>query len=75
MPPATLQWASIPVLAAGVILVTVNNGTPQQGHRSAAAAAAMSHSHGLDYVAGMVACSVSGLSSAYAGVVAHSAPR
>ncbi|KAL4440038.1 hypothetical protein ABPG75_003039 [Micractinium tetrahymenae] len=63
-----MQWASIPVLAFGVILVTVNNGSPQHGHRSAAAAAAMSSSHGLDYVAGMVACSVSGLSSAYAGV-------
>lgn len=53
----------------GVILVTVNNGAPQHGHRSAAAEAAMSHSHGLDYVAGMVACSISGLSSAYAGAL------
>ncbi|PSC68766.1 UDP-N-acetylglucosamine transporter-like, partial [Micractinium conductrix] len=64
-----MQWASIPVLAVGVVLVTVNNGGTQlHGHRSAAAVAAMSHSHGLDYVAGMVACSISGLSSAYAGV-------
>jgi UDP-sugar transporter A1/2/3 len=61
-----MQWASIPVLAFGVILVTVNNGGGSA--KSAAAAAVSSSSHGLDYVAGMVACSISGLSSAYAGV-------
>lgn len=60
-----MQWASIPVLALGVILVTVNNGGSSA--KSAAAAAVSSSSHGLDYVAGMVACSISGLSSAYAG--------
>lgn len=66
--PSRLQWASIPVLALGVILVTVNNGGGAAGAaKSAAAAAVSSSSHGLDYVAGMVACSVSGLSSAYAG--------
>lgn len=64
-PGCTLQWASIPVLALGVILVTVNNGGGSA--KSAAAAAVSSSSHGLDYVAGMVACSISGLSSAYAG--------
>lgn len=66
-PPSFPQWASIPVLAAGVVLVTVNNGAGATGAQSAAAAAVSSSSHGLDYVAGMVACSVSGLSSAYAG--------
>lgn len=53
------------MLALGVILVTVNNGGSSA--KSAAAAAVSSSSHGLDYVAGMVACSISGLSSAYAG--------
>jgi hypothetical protein len=62
-----LQWASIPVLAAGVVLVTLNNSGASSGHQSAAAVAVSSSSHGLDYVAGMVACSISGLSSAYAG--------
>ena len=62
-----VQWASIPVLALGVILVTVNNGGGGGAKMSAAAAAGSSSSHGLDYVAGMVACSVTGLSSAYAG--------
>jgi UDP-sugar transporter A1/2/3 len=64
-----VQWASIPVLAAGVILVTVNNGGgASSAHLSAAAVAVSSSSSGLDYVTGMVACSISGLSSAYAGV-------
>lgn len=55
------------MLAVGVVLVTVNNGS-HSAHQSAAAAAVSSSSSGLDYVTGMVACSVSGLSSAYAGV-------
>ena len=55
------------VLAAGVVLVTLNNSGASSGHQSAAAVAVSSSSHGLDYVAGMVACSISGLSSAYAG--------
>lgn len=64
-----IQWASIPVLSIGVILVTLNNSAP---HQTAAAAAAVKHagpiSGQLGYVTGMVACSISGLSSAYAGV-------
>lgn len=62
-----VQWCSIPVLAFGVVLVTINN-SHHAVVRSAAATAAAQHSGPLGYFAGMVACSVSGLSSAYAGV-------
>ncbi|GAB4823747.1 hypothetical protein N2152v2_010793 [Parachlorella kessleri] len=69
-----IQWASIPVLAAGVILVTINNGAAGGGAAAAALAARQAAGlegsllEGLGWVVGMVACSVSGLSSAYAGV-------
>ena len=68
-----IQWASIPVLAAGVILVTINNGAAGGGAAAAALAAKQAAGleggllEGLGWVVGMVACSVSGLSSAYAG--------
>jgi hypothetical protein len=72
-----IQWASIPVLAAGVILVTINNGASggaaaaALAARRAEAAAAAGEEGGvlehLGWLVGMVTCSISGLSSAYAG--------
>lgn len=56
-----MQWASIPVLAAGVILVTVNNGPSTDS----AAVKAVSQAN---WLIGMVSCCISGLSSAFAGV-------
>lgn len=57
------QWASIPALAAGVVLVTLTRGaadaTPAERPPGAARA---------EWVAGSLACAASGLSSAYAGV-------
>lgn len=55
----TMQWASIPVLAVGVILVTMTGGSTRK--ESAATG-------GLSYSVGAFACALSGLSSAYAGV-------
>lgn len=54
-----VQWASIPVLATGVILVTLNNG-PVSGPSKPVSSA--------NFILGMIACSISGLSSAFAGV-------
>jgi UDP-sugar transporter A1/2/3 len=59
---APAQWASLPVLAAGVVLVTVNGGAP------AAAAGAPPASTPLQRAFGMAACATAGLSSAFAGV-------
>lgn len=64
-----IQWASIPVLAAGVILVTLNNSASAPKLAAAAAEAAAQHGE-LSWLLGMATCSVSGLSSAYAGVLA-----
>jgi len=49
-------------------VVTINNKAAASSIKSAAAQAAAHHSGPLGYMAGMLACSLSGLSSAYAGV-------
>lgn len=49
-------------------MVTINNNAAASSIKSAAAQAAAHHSGPLGYMAGMLACSLSGLSSAYAGV-------
>jgi UDP-sugar transporter A1/2/3 len=57
-----MQWASMPVLALGVILVTVNNGPvnePPTNRKPVSQA---------NWLIGMVSCCISGLSSAFAGV-------
>ena len=58
---APMQWASMPVLAAGVILVTIHNGPTNESPE----VKAVSHAN---WVIGMVSCCISGLSSAFAGV-------
>ena len=58
------QWASLPVLAAGTIFVTLNGSAP--GPAAAAAVAAASPHTNL--ALGLAASALSGLSSAYAGV-------
>jgi UDP-sugar transporter A1/2/3 len=58
----SMQWASMPVLALGVILVTVNNGPvnePPTNRKPVSQA---------NWLIGMVSCCISGLSSAFAGV-------
>jgi solute carrier family 35 (UDP-sugar transporter), member A1/2/3 len=79
----TMQWASMPVLAAGVVLVTINNnsgggggggGSGSSSTSGVGAAAATASADGgqiastADWMFGMVSCSIAGLSSAYAGV-------
>ncbi|KAL4519272.1 hypothetical protein Ndes2526A_g00366 [Nannochloris sp. 'desiccata'] len=58
----SMQWASMPVLALGVILVTVNNGPANEpaNNRKPVSQA--------NWLIGMVSCCISGLSSAFAGV-------
>ena len=56
-----MQWASIPVLALGVVLVTLNNGPTTE-------AEALRPVSQANWLLGMAACSLSGLSSAFAGV-------
>ncbi len=56
---APLQWASLPVLAVGVVFVTMNGSTP--------AAGAGGIEGESDLVLGLAASALSGLSSAYAG--------
>eukprot|EP00887_Chlorella_sp_A99_P000565 scaffold17.g565.t1 len=65
-----VQWASIPVLTAGVVAVTLDNGAraAAAGAGGGAAARAAAAAGAAAWYLGMVACSVSGLSSAYAGV-------
>lgn len=53
------QWASIPILAVGVVLVTTGG---------SAAPKASTASNATPYALGALACALSGLSSAYAGV-------
>jgi solute carrier family 35 (UDP-sugar transporter), member A1/2/3 len=61
------QWASLPVLAAGTIFVTLNGSAPPSPAVAAAAAVSTeSASHNL--ALGLAASALSGLSSAYAGV-------
>ena len=55
------QWASLPVLAVGVIFVTLNTSSPT----SVSSAAVDKDS---DLMLGLATCALSGLSSAYAGV-------
>jgi len=58
----SMQWASMPVLALGVVLVTLNNGPanePQNTRKPVSQA---------NWLIGMVSCCISGLSSAFAGV-------
>ncbi|CAK0773250.1 hypothetical protein CVIRNUC_004045 [Coccomyxa viridis] len=54
-----LQWGSLPVLAVGVVFVTMNGSTPAGGG---------SMDGESDLVLGLAASALSGLSSAYAGV-------
>ncbi|BDA44176.1 UDP-N-acetylglucosamine transporter [Coccomyxa sp. Obi] len=56
---APLQWASLPVLAVGVVFVTMNGSTPAGGGSFAGES---------DLILGLAASALSGLSSAYAGV-------
>ena len=58
---APLQWASLPVLAGGVVFVTLNGNAPPVA--SGAVPAGQS-----DLALGLAASSLSGLSSAYAGL-------
>jgi UDP-sugar transporter A1/2/3 len=55
-----VQWASIPVLAAGVMVVTLNNGNN--------ALEVKDNRKQGDWLLGILACAVSGSSSAFAGV-------
>ncbi len=55
---APLQWASLPVLAVGVVFVTMNGSTPAGGGSFAGES---------DLILGLAASALSGLSSAYAG--------
>ncbi|KAL6774374.1 hypothetical protein ACKKBG_A24760 [Auxenochlorella protothecoides x Auxenochlorella symbiontica] len=57
------QWASIPALAAGVVLVTLTRGAADATPAGRPPGAARA-----EWVAGSLACAASGLSSAYAGV-------
>lgn len=56
-----IQWSSIPVLAAGVMVVTLNNG-------GAAIEVKDKATQQSEWVLGIVACAISGSSSAFAGV-------
>ncbi|KAK9809147.1 hypothetical protein WJX72_010196 [[Myrmecia] bisecta] len=56
-----MQWASLPVLAVGVVFVTLNGSTPA-GQPAAAS------DQPSELVVGLAASALSGLSSAYAGV-------
>ena len=56
-----MQWASIPVLALGVVFITSNSSPPKNS-------ATAQDGLGPMYFLAMAACSISGLSSAYAGV-------
>jgi UDP-sugar transporter A1/2/3 len=60
---APMQWASLPVLAIGVIFVTVNGSTSKQ-----AAATTGLPTAGEHLLLGLGASALSGLSSAYAGL-------
>jgi len=60
-----IQWLSIPVLAFGVILITVNTNAAAS---SASKAGVDSAVRPLEWYMAMVACSMAGLSSAFAGV-------
>ena len=57
-----MQWASIPVLALGVIFITSNSSSGTNSSSDTKDGA------GPMYFLAMAACSISGLSSAYAGV-------
>ena len=56
-----MQWASLPVLAVGVVFVTMNGSTPRAGGGGIEGE--------TDLVLGLAASALSGLSSAYAGGV------
>lgn len=53
-----LQWGSLPVLAVGVVFVTMNGSTPADGDTMKGES---------DLILGLAASALSGLSSAYAG--------
>ena len=57
---APVQWASLPVLAVGVVFVTLNN---------SASAGSSPEANKLHLVLGLGASALSGLSSAYAGAL------
>lgn len=59
---APMQWASLPVLAIGVVFVTLNGNAPPVANGAVAVAPGQS-----DLALGLAASSLSGLSSAYAG--------
>ena len=57
-----MQWLSVPVLAFGVIMITINtNGSSKN-------AVAKDMTRSMDWYMAMCACSLAGLSSAFAGV-------
>lgn len=58
-----IQWLSIPVLAVGVIIITSNT-----SNTSSSVKKGIENVSSLDWYLAMTACSVSGLSSAFAGV-------
>jgi UDP-sugar transporter A1/2/3 len=60
-----IQWLSIPVLAFGVILITVNTNASASSALKGGADASV---RPLEWYMAMVACSMAGLSSAFAGV-------
>lgn len=57
-----MQWMSLPVLAFGVILITTNNNS------SSSSGSSEVDGNAVLWYAAMVACSLAGLSSAFAGV-------
>lgn len=59
---SAVQWASLPVLAAGVILITLNGSSPGPGAKNSGT------QEDYNLVVGLSASAASGLSSAYAGV-------
>ena len=60
-----IQWLSIPVLAFGVILITVNTNASASSASKGGVDASV---RPLEWYMAMVACSMAGLSSAFAGV-------
>lgn len=65
---SSLQWASMPVLAAGVIFVTINNNSNNSGNATGSDDIVVTVVSNTEWYLGMIACSISGLSSAFAGV-------
>ena len=62
------QWLSIPTLALGVVCITTNNNSGSQGGAVHVASEGGSNEMDSYFYLAMVACSIAGLSSSYAGV-------